>query len=231
MHSLKLALLAFVTNIFAAPTRRDYAVKETHSAPPSWSLSGDAPKDGILNLQIGLKQGAGDDLERHLLEISDPGHYRYGQHLAFDEVVELTQPSREAQELAEAWLHDHNIWQYTWHEPARDWIFANVTIGQAETLLQTKYSTFVHSESSAYVHRTQEWSLPLHLHEHIDVIQPTTSFFGAAPASGPPMDLPVRSVADPMVKREADAGKPDVCKRFHVSPECIRTLYGSIDVC
>jgi tripeptidyl-peptidase-1 len=35
---------------------------------------------------------------------------------------------------------------------------------------------YVHNDGSTLV-RTSEWSLPEHLHNHVDLVQPTTSFF------------------------------------------------------
>lgn len=39
-----------------------------------------------------------------------------------------------------------------------------------------KYRVYKHEESGDYLVRTTGYSLPQHLHEHVDVVQPTTSF-------------------------------------------------------
>lgn len=46
----------------------DYAIKETHNPPVHWRRIGNAPKDGLLNLRIGLKMDRWDELERRLYE-------------------------------------------------------------------------------------------------------------------------------------------------------------------
>ena len=232
MGFLKLPVVAFLCAVgaVAAPSRLDYAVKERHSIPPSWRVVGDAPRDHILHLQIGLKQSNEDVLESHLLEISDPKHHRYKQYLSLDEITRLTQPSKETQERVEAWLDDHDVREYIWNEPSRDWISVNITIEKAGALLQTKYSTYLHLDSSASVYRTKQWSLPKHLHEHIDVIQPTTSFFRAAPR------LPRENIADIDARsvlirgRDSADSLSKVCKESTTTPECVRTLYGTINV-
>ncbi|KAA6413001.1 MAG: tripeptidyl peptidase [Lasallia pustulata] len=61
-----------------------------------WTRVGPAPADHRINLQIGLKQSQFDELERHLYEVSDPSHHRYGQHLTSAEVDELVKPSDDA---------------------------------------------------------------------------------------------------------------------------------------
>lgn len=52
----------------AAPLENYYAIKETHTVPPSFTCIGDAPKDHRMHLSVGLKQSRFDELERHLFE-------------------------------------------------------------------------------------------------------------------------------------------------------------------
>lgn len=108
--------------------------------------------------------------------VSNPHHDRYGQHLSESEVNELVKPSDDALELVREWLVDNGIeiGQLTYSQ-AEDWISVTLPVSAVEQLLSTKYSLFRHEDGS-YVVRTPEWSLPKHLHEHIDVCQPTTSF-------------------------------------------------------
>lgn len=48
--------------------RTPYSVKETHSVPNKWVQIGRVDPSQMLHLQIGLKQGNFDELERHLYE-------------------------------------------------------------------------------------------------------------------------------------------------------------------
>ena len=65
--SILLAVLA--PAVLATPVARStYAVKETHYVPRKWVQKGRAPKNQMLALQIGVKQGDFDELERHLYE-------------------------------------------------------------------------------------------------------------------------------------------------------------------
>lgn len=65
-----LAVAVAAQGIFATPikVRTDYAVKEVHPAPRKWSDAGRAPSNHMIHMQIGLKQGNFDELERHLYE-------------------------------------------------------------------------------------------------------------------------------------------------------------------
>lgn len=67
--SIFLTVAAFAPALLASPVARStYAVKETHFVPRRWIEKGRAPKEHMLALQIGVKQGDFEELERHLYE-------------------------------------------------------------------------------------------------------------------------------------------------------------------
>ncbi|OCK77206.1 subtilisin-like protein [Lepidopterella palustris CBS 459.81] len=223
----------------AVKSRSSYAVKDINLPPVKWSRLGPAPIDHSINLRIGLKQSKVEELERHLYEVSDPEHDRYGQHLSADEVNELIKPTEESLELVHAWLLDHDIalsrLRYT---ATKDMITVTLPLESVEELLDTKYSVFENDEGVRLV-RTPEWSLPLHLHEHIRLVQPTNSFFHFEARRGisrrstkvrvSKEDItgakhkPVPSAAPP-----ANSTVAAVCGNFSsVTPDCLRTIYGT----
>ncbi|EAQ83511.1 hypothetical protein CHGG_09915 [Chaetomium globosum CBS 148.51] len=51
-----------------------------------------------------------------------------------------------------------------------------INVSKAERLLTTTYHTYRHVDGDVAI-RAPEWSLPAHLHEHIDAIHPTNAFF------------------------------------------------------
>lgn len=171
------ASLSIISIASALPSqkRATHAVKERHDVPRSWTKVGPASKRDTVNLQIGLAQQKPGLIEQHLLEISDPKHERYGKHLSQQEVGEIMAPSKDSTDLVEAWLRENGIADYA-HNKAKNTIHCSVPISQAESLLNTTYSTYQHEDGSE-VNRAPEWSLPEYLHEHIDLVQPTTSFF------------------------------------------------------
>lgn len=175
--SATLGLLAAGLGVDALPSdpKYSYAVKERHFVPRAWTEAGPASKSDVINLQIGLKQQNEGLVEQHLTEISDPAHERYGQHLSFDEIKDMITPSKDTSSLVREWLNEHGIHNIG-EAPAKDWLSIVVPIEKAEELLQTSYKSFRHPDGHS-ISRAPEWSLPLHLHEHIDVVQPTTSFF------------------------------------------------------
>lgn len=163
--------------------------------------------------------------------VPDPAHHRYGQHLTEHEVNKLVKPTDDALELVHDWLSDHGIDASGLHySPAKDWIKVSLLVSEVESPLDTKYSVFEHEEGGQIV-RTPEWSLPKHLHEHVEAIQPTNSFLrptamrstlkmnknegGQAPRN--PISFP------------SNATLSQVCNETAGTPLCLRTLYGTVD--
>ena len=68
MHLWSLLGAALVGSVAAKPLQTRYAVKETHIVPPEFEEIGPAPANHLIRLQIGLKQGQFEELERHLYE-------------------------------------------------------------------------------------------------------------------------------------------------------------------
>ena len=160
--------------------------------------------------------------------VSDPSHDRYGQHLSEHDVAKLVQPSEDALTAVHEWLEDHAVettqLKYT---AAKDWIITSLPISKIEKMLDTKYSSYKHEDGSIIV-RAPEWSLPTHLHKHIDTIQPTNSFFRATPkistletVSKPSNGFQPQYYSNPNVSA--------VCNTSGVTPLCLRTLYGTLD--
>ena len=214
-----------------------YAVRETHTVPKGWERLADAPKDHQLQLQIGLRQGRFNELQEHLYDVSDPAHARYGQHLSSDEVNELIKPSEDAISQVSDWLQAHSIASSDLDfSTARDWISLRLPVEVAERLLDTRYSVYKHDDGSHIV-RAPQWSLPEHLHEHIVAIQPTTSFLRASPNKR--TFIPVKEVNPeelgfvPQTVQNSNGAATGnvsaVCNPAGVTPDCLRTLYETID--
>lgn len=150
-----------------------------------------------------------------------------------DEVNELVKPTDEALQFVQDWLSDAGIETASLsYSPAKDWIKITLAVNEVETLLDTEYSVFEHASSGGQIVRTEKYSLPLHLHDHIAVIQPTNSFFRPQP-----MKTTYKTVKDqgdwkPPPPPPYYPGTPtaeQVCNTSAVTPLCLRTLYGTVD--
>lgn len=132
-------------------------------------------------------------------------------------------PTKETSDLVHEWLGDHGIVPAS-YSAAKDWITVSLPVSDIERLLDTEYHIFEHKDGSK-VARAPSWSLPSHLHAHIDTIQPTNSFFRARGQSSQALvDLGV--IADPNLKHyPTSSGIGAVCDTSSVTPQCFETLY------
>ena len=172
--------------------------------------------------------------------VSIPSHPRYGQHLTEDEVNELIKPQDDTTDLVHQWLQENGVDRAKLsYNKAKDWVKLSLPVSEIERLLDTKYSVFKHKDGDRII-RAPTWSLPSHLHEHIDAIQPTNSFF--RPAGRRKTFKPVRPMSEileaPVTDLEsvtrfatapdsANLGVAQVCNASAVTPLCLRTLYGT----
>ena len=256
-------------------TSSQYAVKDNHPVPYGWNIVTKPSRNQRVTLQIGLKHGRFDELARHLYEgtlvspcnendigladprtaliVSDPGHSRYGQHLSADDVAALAEPTAQTNELVRHWLMDYGVREIT-YSSMRDWMTVDVSIDIAERLLNTEYHIFRHIDHGTTLLRAPSWSLPMHLHEHIEAIHPTNAFFHTSTRSkrlqsrseAPPDGLGQNGVPtfeDLMKIDRTEMGHMDIpdidhlpenpnpsqaCNWLATSPLCLRTMYGTL---
>ncbi|KAG2062861.1 subtilisin-like protein, partial [Suillus decipiens] len=153
-------------------------VKESiHGPPRGWYEHSPAPKHHILELKIALSQPKFPELEQHLWEISDPSHARYGAHLSKQETETLMAPCSKTLDIVSEWLALHGLAEEdVVRSSARDWVTIRVPVSLAEEMLDTTYYVYKHTETGESIIRTTSYSLPDILHDHVDLIQPTTMF-------------------------------------------------------
>ncbi|KAM6496816.1 Peptidase S8/S53 domain containing protein [Amanita muscaria] len=217
--------LAYVSLASPLQKRWDDLV-EKHSwteIPKGWTFDSAAPAEHKLDLRIGLKQEKFDELIANLMQVSDPFHERYGQHLSQEEVDALIAPHPDSVRTVGEWLsfHDVNHSDITRPTGAGDWIIVRVSVAQAERMLGAKYNVYYHPASSERVVRTIGYSLPRELHSHINVVAPTTYF-------GTMRTMRATSFLQPEIQPISDATPPSTC-RTTITPSCLRTLYNTIN--
>jgi tripeptidyl-peptidase I len=141
-------LLALTLNIvqlsFAAPSDirpklNMLRLKESIPPPRNWIDLGRAPPTHLIPLRIALPRKRFAELERHLYEMSDPYHPRYGQHFMKEQVEELVRPHRDSVTAVDAWLAGYGITdaETVRRSSAGDWVTAVVPVALAEEMLDT----------------------------------------------------------------------------------------------
>lgn len=116
--------------------------------------------------------------------------------------------------------------------PSGDWINLNVPVRLAETMLNTRYGVYQHKrELSNRVVRSLSYSLPRSLHDHIDLITPTT-MFGSTRSMKTTSFIqngisPVAAISNGAdQKGPSGFDVPASCKTM-ITPDCLAKLYGT----
>ncbi|KAG8529959.1 uncharacterized protein KY384_005440 [Bacidia gigantensis] len=159
-------------------------------------------------------------------------------HLDKNNVENLVKPSQTTSDLVHEFLKEQEInvgsFEYS---PARDWIKVSLPVKDVERLLDTKYSVYEHEDGDRLV-RAPTWSLPAHLHGHIDTIQPTNSFFrpqGRRMTYKTITPIEQLNQAPKYTLPSLNNTSPDnitvsaACNASAVTSLCLRTLYGTLD--
>ncbi|KZT68040.1 tripeptidyl peptidase A [Daedalea quercina L-15889] len=236
MLSLRSALLcaALAALAAAAPAESAHKVKETVYPPRGWTVLRPAPPAHTISLRIGLPQPKFPELEEHLYAVSDPSSGRYGAHLSKGEVEALVAPHPESVQLVDEWLVSHGLaGDALSRSPAGDWVTVKVPVSLAEKMLDTTYHVWTHAASGAALVRTTSYSLPAHLHEHIDVIQPTTTFARSTPMSATYRSFragaaaPDRTDGAKVAVPGASGGQVAASCNGTITPACLLELYNA----
>ncbi|KAN0115995.1 Peptidase S8/S53 domain containing protein [Russula decolorans] len=190
--SLALVLAGLLQPSLAAPSARPNAntpkLKDAVVPPSNWIDLGPAPPLQHIWLRIALPQARFSELERQLYEISDPKNARYGQHLLKEQVTEFVRPDRRSVEAVDTWLAEYGITgdDRVRRSVAGDWVTILVPVAVAEEMLDTEFHLWKNvrdGEDGDLFVRTTQYSLPEHLHAHIELVQPTTYFGRPKPMS------------------------------------------------
>jgi tripeptidyl-peptidase-1 len=133
-------------------------------------------------------------------------------------------PKDEALDLVHEWLMSNGINKFE-YSPSKDWINIKISVEEAENLLATEYSIYAH-EDGTEIARTTKWSLPGHLHKHIDTVQPTTSFMrtklNAANPSPPPVVNVTETYQPPGYVPPTDPALIKACSINGTTPTCCK---------
>ncbi|KAF4610501.1 hypothetical protein D9613_006689 [Agrocybe pediades] len=214
-------------------SRRWEDVAEKHSwveIPKGWQHKAPAPADHLFDMRIGMKQHGIEELIENLMEISDPTHHRYTQHLTKEQAEAFMAPHPDSTAAVNEWLEFHGIDpSSTQRSKAGDWITLRVSVAQAERMLNTKYNIYEHGPSGDQVLRTLSYSLPQELHAHVDVVSPTT-YFGTLKSMKKTSFLQpnIKPISDEVAALVpgSDATVPSSCSTT-ITPTCLRDLYNT----
>ncbi|KAA1474751.1 family S53 protease [Dentipellis sp. KUC8613] len=188
------------------------------SAPSGYVKDGPAPADHVLNLRLALTPSDFKSLEDQLYAVSTPGNPSYGKHLSKQQVEALAAPTPDGLSAVKSWLSSHGLTADA-ITPAGDWLGLNVTVKQANALLDTQYATFTHQSTGKQTVRTLSYSVPADVKSHISFVHPTVAF-------------PVKPIGGPLVlsspKTQKRTPSPDATPSCpsEFTPACAQSQYG-----
>ncbi|KAF8592739.1 tripeptidyl peptidase A [Ramaria rubella] len=207
-----------------------HVLKETFFPPKEWIKQEPAPPDHTMTLRINLAQPDFHALEGHLYAVSDPDSPRYGQHLSKEHVQELAAPSPQGLSAVNDWLLSAGFdLNSVIRSPSLDWVKFKASIQQAEEMLNTTYHVWKNSRTGESLVRTTSWSLPDHLHEHIDLVHPTTLFRGGLQPRATTFRLSDKAPGKAAVISipSASPNAVDPSCNTTITPTCLLQLYNA----
>lgn len=171
-----LALAFSVAALPASTSASQYAVFEKMVQVPSGWTKIPVAVDSTqkIDLRIHLKEQNIDAFEDKLLDISSPDSVNYGKHMSYDQIRLMLQPRDSTVDNVLTWLEAHEMRERA--DIDIPWIKLQVSVAEAEELLQTEYSYYHNFEQSSTILRTLEYSLPQGLHDDVALVQPTNMF-------------------------------------------------------
>jgi tripeptidyl-peptidase-1 len=174
-----------------------------------WTQLGHSEPGTLVELTFMVKQTKVPELERVLLQVSDPKSNMYGQHWSNEDVHALIAPKKESIEAVMQHLSKHGV-NGVAASPNSDMITADVTVELAEKLLNAKYFRFQHSETGHVAHRTLSYNLPDDVRQHVDFVSPTVRL----PAVHRPT-VSESSSADLTAPQNSSLNTPAVLRRLY----------------
>lgn len=154
-----------------------------------------------------------------MINSSDPKSPDYGKHYTQKQVVDTFAPADDTIQSVKAWLIASGIPEQSLRlRRNKGWIAFETTAGKLESLLNTKYSMYTHSDHGGKYIGTDSYQLPDSVVDHIDYIFPAVAFQG-----GPKVQrssIPRTPVQDNQVLVAGTSSCPG-----RITPDCLRAMY------
>jgi len=170
----------------------------TANVPAGWSMMERVEADVEVPVVFAIKLRNVDELHRHIDEISDPTHERWGRHMTVDEINEVTS-DWEATGRVYAWIMSRGV-PATAVTLSRGGDFVRVTLpaAQAERLLDASLHRFRHDVSGAEAIRTPVYRLPGSIRNLVDFVSVSTLFPTVRPSNPTVHEVPLAAEGEPI---------------------------------
>ncbi|KAF8963500.1 peptidase S8/S53 domain-containing protein [Flammula alnicola] len=230
---LFLNLLALLS--LGGAVQASYVLHEKRSQiPAGWSFVRRYEASEVLPLRLGLRQSNMDRLEEMLMDVSHPESPNYGNHWSPAQVAKTFAPSKETVDTVRTWLVDAGFDESRMKvSPTKTWIQVNMTVEEAERLLQTEYNVYSHNGGDQHV-ACDSYHLPEHVSPHVEIVTPSIHFDAVLRKRGG-TSVPAKKIGLPGIGITPKTtgtistlfGQLENCDKL-ITPVCLRALYGLI---
>ncbi|KAH7883306.1 peptidase S8/S53 domain-containing protein [Phlebopus sp. FC_14] len=233
MRSIFLPLVSLGLSLVAnaEPNLSPWVLHEKRShIPQGWSHTRKLPSSTVIPLRFALTQSNMHEIETFLYDVSHPDSPNYGNHWTAGQIAETFAPSRESIDTVREWLLSNGIEPHRVKiSPSKGWLEFESTVQEAEDLLLAKYHVYGHESGTEHV-ACESYHLPEHVAPHVDFVLPTIHFDKkVSKRSGGgvrPVGQPGSGTGPKTTGTLADwTNQLEDCDQ-HITPLCLRTLYG-----
>ncbi|KAF7888155.1 uncharacterized protein EAF02_002696 [Botrytis sinoallii] len=255
MHFSLIVAYGLLTGVIAAPApqKRHVVHERRDQAPRNWRRENPLHPDSSLPMRFAITQNNLHNAEAYLMDVSDPSSPNFGNHWSAKKVAETFAPSAESLRAVTQWLAEYGIKSdRVKQSQSLNWIHANVTVAEAESLLNTKYYSYTHAKSGQTAAACDDYSVPENVRKHIDFITPTLHFDAKVVPQKEKRELSTRQ-KDQLARRAIGEGHrvgspndPSLPKQgkivsttshaklqssalttcnTHITPDCLQALY------
>ncbi|KAG2137293.1 peptidase S8/S53 domain-containing protein [Suillus cothurnatus] len=235
---MRCSLTAFFTLGLAAvslagPTLSPYNVHEKRNAVPTgWSYARRHESAATLPLRIALKQNNLEFIDEYLYDVSHPESANYGKHWTAGEISRKFSPSEKSISTVRDWLIENGLASERVRvSPTKGWINVDVTVEEAERLMNTEYNVYTHVSGQEHV-ACEAYHLPEHIRTHVDFVLPSVNFdvklkrrSGSEPAPAGGIGQPGVGITPKTTGSVLQAvTELEQCDEY-ITPICLRALY------
>lgn len=175
-----IAIGGLLAGVIAAPTvnsKRHVVHERRGRLPTHWRKDTELHGDSVLPMRIALSQSNLHRADEFLMDVSHPDSPNFGKHWSATQVAETFAPSEEAVASVLGWLAESGIiGDRVKQSQGLNWIHADVTVTEAESLLKTKYYKYTHAVTGQAHVACEDYSIPEDIQKHVDFVTPTVHF-------------------------------------------------------
>jgi tripeptidyl-peptidase I len=173
-------LVALAATVSAKPLRRSskHVLHEKRAvAARQWDKFSRPHRSDVLPVRIGLTQQNLHRADEFIYDVAHPDSPNYGKHWSKQKIVETFAPKQETVDLVLEWVEAEGIrLDRVRISKSRNWLTFNATVREVEQLLKTEYHIYKHIKHGQSHVACEEYHIPEHLSEHVDLVVPTVHF-------------------------------------------------------